>query len=79
MDGGRGPGNCTSDLKQFHYFKQRCDKLMVVTDHKPLVRVFADCALNEVSNTKLFRPTFEFHGAYVPGKTNAADDATSRH
>ena len=57
---------------------------MVVTNHKPLVKVFGDRTLNEIQNTRIFRLKqrtlpwlFEVH--YMPGKTNLAADAASRY
>ncbi|MEL6805211.1 MAG: RNase H-like domain-containing protein [Bacteroidota bacterium] len=38
-------------LEQTRYFTQGCDKLLVVTDHKPLTKIFGDCTLDEISNT----------------------------
>ena len=71
-------------LEQTKYFTQGCDKLLVVTDHKPLVKILGDRTLDEINNTRLFRlkqrtlPWF-FRIAHLPGKTNFAADATSRH
>ena len=71
-------------LEQSKYFTQGCDDLLVVTDHKPLVKVLGDRTLDEIHNTRLFRikqrtlPWF-FQIAHLPGKTNFAADATSRH
>ena len=71
-------------LEQSRYFTQGCNDLLVVTDHKPLVKLFGDRTLDEITNTRLFRlkqralPWY-FRIAYLPGKTNSAADATSRH
>ena len=71
-------------LEQTRYFTQGCPNLIVVTDHKPLVKIFGDRTLDEISNTRLFRlkqrtlPWY-FEVTYLPGKTNHAADATSRH
>ncbi len=71
-------------LEQTRYFTQGCPNLLVVTDHKPLTKIFGDRTLDEISNTRLFRlkqrtlPWY-FRIAYMPGKTNHAADATSRH
>ena len=71
-------------LEHSRYFTQGCDQLLVVTDHKPLLKTFGDRTLDEITNTRLFRikqrtlPWF-FKIAYMPGKTNAAADAASRH
>ena len=71
-------------LEQTRYFTQGCTDLLVVTDHKPLVKLFGDRTLDEIENTRLLRlkqrtlPWY-FKIAYLPGKTNFAADATSRH
>lgn len=71
-------------LEQTKYFSQGCDKLLVVTDHKPLVKIFGDRTLDEVTNTRLFRLKqrtlqWKFDTAYMPGRTNCAADAASRY
>ena len=71
-------------LEQSRYFTQGCENLLVVTDHKPLVKILGDRTLDEITNTRLFRlkqrtlPWF-FKIAHLPGRTNFAADATSRH
>eukprot|EP00794_Sanderia_malayensis_P015539 gene15539-17124_t len=70
-------------LEQTRYFTQGCDNL-VVTDHKPLVKIFGDRALDEISNTRLFRLKqrtlpWRFDIIHRPGRYNYAGDATSRH
>ena len=42
-------------LEQTRYFTQGCDDLVVVTDHKPLVKILGDPTLDEISNSRLFR------------------------
>ena len=42
-------------LEQTRHFTQGCDNLIVVTDHKPLVKLFGDCTLDEIANPRLFR------------------------
>lgn len=71
-------------LEQTRYFTQGCSDLLVVTDHKPLTKIFGDRTLDEISNTRLFRLKqrtlpWTFRIAHAPGRTNAAADATSRH
>ena len=71
-------------LEQTRYFTQGCHDLLVVTDHKPLAKVFGDRTLDEIPNTRLFRLKqrtlpWSFRIAYLPGKTNHAADATSRN
>ena len=57
---------------------------MIVTDHKPLVKIFGDRTLDEISNTRLFRLKqrtlpWRFEIRHLPGKTNMAADAASRY
>ena len=71
-------------LEQSKYFTQGCEHLMVVTDHKPLVKILGDRTLDEITNTRLFRLKqrtlpWRFSIAHMPGKSNHAADATSRH
>ena len=71
-------------LEQTRYFTQGCQNLLVVTDHKPLAKIFGDRTLDEIPNTRLFRLKqrtlpWSFRIAYLPGKTNHAADATSRN
>ena len=71
-------------LEQTKYFTQGCDNLVVVTDHKPLTKIFGDRTLDDISNTRLFRlkqrtSMRRFDIAHLPGSTNTAADAASRH
>ena len=42
-------------LEQTKYFTYGCNDLVVVTDHKPLQKIFGDRTLDEIDNTRLFR------------------------
>ena len=71
-------------LEQTRYFTQGCENLLVVTDHKPLVKIFGDRTLDEISNTRLFRLKqrtlpWHFRTVHMPGRTNDAADAASRY
>ena len=62
-------------LEQTKYFSKGCKNLVVVTDHKPLVKIFGERALNEIQHTRIFRLKqrtlpwlFEVH--YMSCKTN---------
>ena len=71
-------------LEQTRFFTQGCNDLLVVTDHKPLVKILGDRTLDEIQNTRLFRlkqRTLPWHFmiSHLPGNTNLAADATSRH
>ena len=71
-------------LEQTRYFTLGCDDLLVVTDHKFLTKLLGDRMLDEISNTRLFRlkqrtlPWY-FKIDHMPGLSNNASDATSRH
>ena len=71
-------------LEQTRYFTQGCDDLVVVTDHKPLAKILGDPTLDKISNSRLFRLKqrtllWRFRVAHLPGTSNHAPDATSRH
>ena len=71
-------------LEQTRYFTQGCDQLIVATDHEPLIKLFGDRTLDEITNTRLFRLKqralpWKFQIQYVPGKQNPFADATSRY
>ncbi len=71
-------------LEQTRFFTLGCDDLVVVTDHKPLVKLLGDRTLDEIQNNRLFRikqrtlPWY-YKIYHLPGKTNFAADALSRH
>ena len=71
-------------LEQTKYFTQGCPNLLVVTDHKPLKKIFGDRTLDEISNSRLFRlkqrtlPWY-FRIEYMPGTSNDFADAMSRY
>ena len=71
-------------LEQSKYFTQGCEDLIVVTDHKPLVKILGDRTLDEITNARLFRLKqrtlpWRFCIHQMAGKTNCAVDATSRN
>ena len=71
-------------LEQTRYFTQGCNDLLVVTDHKPLVKILGDRTLDEIINTRLFRLKqrtlpWQFDIVHMPGLSNCVADATSRH
>ncbi|KAK3736199.1 hypothetical protein QZH41_002472 [Actinostola sp. cb2023] len=64
-------------LEQTRYFTQGCDNLIVITDHKPLVKIFGDRTLDEITNSRLFRLKqrtlpWRFDTLHMPGKSNQA-------
>ena len=71
-------------LEQTRHFTQGCDELLVVTDHKPLVQLFSDRTLDEITNPRLFKLKqrtlmWRFTIQHSPGKLGPFSDATSRH
>ena len=71
-------------LEQTKYFTQGCQDLLVVTDHKPLTKIFGDRTLDDISNTRLFRLKqrtlqWHFHIEHMPGATNSVADTMSRY
>ena len=71
-------------LEQSRFFTQGCDDLFVATDHKPLIKIFGDRTLDEITNSRLFRLKqrtlpWRFKIMHLPGKTNHAADAASRN
>ena len=71
-------------LEQTKYFRQGCDNLLIVTDHKPLVKFLGDRTLDEITNTRLFRLNqrnlpWRYTISHTPGKDNEAADAMSRY
>ena len=71
-------------LEQTKYFTLGCQKLIVATDHKPLVAILGEKELNQITNPRIFRLKQRtlpwcFDMAYLPGNTNSAADAVSRH
>lgn len=71
-------------LDQTRFFTMGCNDLLVITDHKPLLKIFGDRRLDEIDNPRLFRLKrrtlmWKFNISYMPGRNNAFSDATSRH
>ena len=55
-------------LEHSKFFTLGCDHLTVVTDHKPLVKIFRYRTLDEITNTRLFRlkqQTLLYHGILI--------------
>ena len=71
-------------LEHTKFFTQGCDDLIVVTDHKPLVKLFTDRSLDQITNSRLFNlkqrtMPWRFTVKYMAGKENCFSDATSRN
>ena len=69
-------------LEQTKYFTKGCKDLVVLTDHKPQVKIYGDRALNKIQNTRIFRLkqrtlSWLFEVNYMPRKKHLVADATS--
>ena len=70
-------------LRQTKFFTMGCDKLLIATDHKPLIRLLKDKTLDNVDNPRLFRlkqkvAMWNFDIIHCAGVSNIFADATSR-
>ena len=70
-------------LEQTRFFTMGCDELLVVVDHKPLIKLLGDRRLDEINNPRLFRLKqrtlmWKFQMEYQPGVHNHFADAVSR-
>ena len=71
-------------LEQTRFFTQGYDNLVVVTDHRPLVHLFSNRTLDQITNSRLFSLKqrtlpWRFTVHYMPGKGNCFSDAASRY
>jgi len=71
-------------LQRCHHFILDCTDLFIALDHKPLVRIFGDRNLADISNTRLCNLKektlpYSFKMVYIPGVRNCMSDPLSRH
>ena len=71
-------------LEQTRFFTMGCPNLLVIVDHRPLVKILGDRRLDEIENPRLFRLKrrtlmWHFDIEYQPGHQNPFAAATSRH
>ena len=71
-------------LESCRMFVLGCPDLLVTVDHKPLVKIFSDQALENISNPRLLNfkeksLMYRFRIRHRPGKLNLAPDCASRH
>ena len=71
-------------LEDSRFFTMGCRDLIVASDHKPLVKLLGDRALDDIHNPRLFRLKqrtlmWRYRIVHVPGKDNHAADAASRY
>ena len=70
-------------LHKTRHYTQGCDKLLVCTDHKPLVPVMSTKTLENIENPRLMRLvqktlSWRFLIIHIPGKLLAGPDTLSR-
>ena len=71
-------------LEKCKMFVLGCPDLTIATDHKPLVNIFNDRALETIHNPRLSQLKektlrYSFKVVHVPGKSNRGPDFTSRY
>ncbi len=72
-------------LDKARFFVLGCDDLIVAVDHKPLLKVFGDRCLEDISNILILRNLkektlrYRFRMVHIPGIKHKAADALSRH
>ena len=71
-------------LQKCKIFIQGCPKLLIVTDHKPLVSIFGSKCMDKIENPRLFSLKektlpYTFDIVHVKGVGNKAADAYSRN
>ena len=71
-------------LKKARHFVLGCPDLVIVVDHKPLLKIFGDRLLEDISNPRLLNLKekclqYKFRMVHIPGVKHAAADCLSRH
>ena len=67
-------------LNKARFFVLDCSDLISAIDHKPLLKVFSDQSLEEISNARVEKTLrYKFHKVHIPGVRHRAADAVSRH
>ena len=71
-------------LHQTRYYTLGCTKLIVATDHKPLVQILNDKSLTDISNRRLLNlkektMPYRFEIMHITGAKNKGPDAVSRY
>ena len=71
-------------LDKARHFVLGCNDLTIAVDHKPLLKIFGDRTLNEITNTRLRNLKekslrYRFKIIHIPGIKNKVPDALSRH
>ena len=71
-------------LDKARRFVLGCSDLTIATDHKPLLKIFGDCSLDQIGNTRLRNLKektlpYRFRIIHIPGIKNQTPDALSRY
>lgn len=71
-------------LDRARHFVLGCSDLIVAVDHKPLLKLFCDRCLEDISNPRLRNLKertlrYRFRMVYIPGTRNLTSDALSRN
>ena len=71
-------------LDKARHFVLGCENLIVAVDHKPLLKLFGDRSLGDISNSRLRNLKektlrYRFQMIHIPGIRNKASDTMSRH
>ena len=71
-------------LEQTRFFTLGCPDLAIITDHKPLLKIFSDKRLDDITSPRMFRfklrtLMWKFQMQYIQGKINTCADALSRN
>ncbi|CAL4253457.1 unnamed protein product [Meganyctiphanes norvegica] len=71
-------------LDKARYFVQGCTNLIIAVDHKPLLKLFSDRALEDIPNCRLRNLKektlrYRFRMIHIPGVKNKVADDLSRH
>ena len=71
-------------LDKARFFVLGCSNLIIAVDHKPLLKVFGDRSLDEITNARLRNLKekilrYRFRMVHIPGVRHKAADAVSHH
>ena len=71
-------------LDKARFFVLGCEDLVIAVDHKPLLKIFSDRALEDIPNARLRNIKektlrYRFQIVHIPGVRHKAADALSRH
>ena len=71
-------------LDKARFFVLGCSNLIIAVDHKPLLKVFGDRSLEEITNARLRNLKektlrYRFRMVHIPGVRHKATDAVSCH